>query len=62
MLPMKFSIQATGSTMESRIAEVIAEYAGQGVHRTGTEVDNESANWLMQRIEALAREKRFETC
>jgi len=53
LLPMKFSTQARGGTMQSRIAEIIAEYAGQGIHRTGTEVDNESASWLMQRIDAL---------
>ena len=39
--------------MQSRIAEIIAEYAGQGIHRTGTNVDNESAIWLTQRIRAL---------
>ena len=40
--------------MQSRIAEIISEYAGQGIHRTGTNVDNQSADWLMQRIEMLA--------
>ena len=39
--------------MQSRIAEIISEYAGQGIHRTGTNVDNQSADWLMQRIEML---------
>ena len=39
--------------MQSRIAEIISEYASQGSHRTGTDIDNQSADWLMQRIVAL---------
>ena len=39
--------------MQSIIAEIISEYAGQGIHRTGTNVDNQSADWLMHRIEML---------
>ena len=31
----------------------LAEYSSQGIHRTGTEVDNLSADWLMQQIENL---------
>jgi len=38
---------------ETAIAEIISEYAEQGIHRTGTDVDNQSADWLMQRIEML---------
>ncbi len=57
LLPMKFRPLAQESVMQSpmqsRIAEIISEYAGQGIHRTGTDVDNQSADWLMQRIEAL---------
>ena len=39
--------------MQTRIAEVISEYSSQGIHRTGTDVDNQSAAWLMQKIESL---------
>jgi len=53
LLPMRFRLLAEESTMQSRIAEIISEYAGQGIHRTGTNVDNQSADWLMQRIEML---------
>ena len=53
LFPMKFRLLAEESTMQSRIAEIISEYAGQGIHRTGTNVDNQSADWLMHRIEML---------
>ena len=52
-LPLSHGLVAGESTMQSRIAAIISEYAGQGIHRTGTEVDNESAAWLMQRIEEI---------
>ncbi|MBT5685019.1 MAG: hypothetical protein HOJ11_08430, partial [Gammaproteobacteria bacterium] len=67
LLPVKFRLLAQESSMQSsmqsRIAEIISEYAGQGIHRTGTDVDNQSADWLMRRIEALgvsATETGFE--
>jgi hypothetical protein len=53
LFPMKFRLLAEESTMQSIIAEIISEYAGQGIHRTGTNVDNQSADWLMHRIEML---------
>ncbi|MFT6434718.1 MAG: hypothetical protein ACJAVI_002767 [Candidatus Azotimanducaceae bacterium] len=61
LLPMKFQLLAEENTMQSsvqsatqsRIADIISEYAGQGIHRTGTYVDNQSANWLMRRIDML---------
>jgi hypothetical protein len=61
LLPIKFQLLAEGGTMKSpaeraigaAIAEIISEYAEQGIHRTGTDVDNQSADWLMQRIEML---------
>mgnify|MGYP004002467181 CR=1 FL=1 len=53
LFPMKFRLLAEESTMQSIIAEIISEYAGQGIHRTGTTVDNQSADWLMHRIEML---------
>lgn len=53
ILPFKFQLLAEENTMQSRIAEIISEYANQGIHRSGTDVDNQSADWLMQRIKAL---------
>ena len=55
---MQSSVQSSSqsslqSAMQSRIAEIIDEYAAQGIHRTGTDVDNQSADWLMRRIEML---------
>ncbi|NJN05648.1 MAG: hypothetical protein HC814_03645 [Rhodobacteraceae bacterium] len=56
LLPVSREHLAGESTMRSRIAAIISEYASQGVHRTATAVDNESAVWLMQRIEAIGVE------
>lgn len=61
LLPMKFRLLAEVNTMqptvesalEHSIAEIINEYAEQGIHRTGTEVDHHSADWLIQKIESL---------
>ncbi len=49
-------LQAGTTTMKSRIADIIQEYAAQGIHRTGTDVDHASANWLAERISALGIE------
>lgn len=53
ILPTSFQIRPEEKTMQRRIAEIISEYASQGIHRTGTDVDNQSAAWLMKQIEAL---------
>ena len=61
LLPMKIRLLAEGvpmknsaeSAMQNSIAEIISEYAEQGIHRTGTEVDHHSADWLIQKIESL---------
>jgi len=39
--------------LKHRIASHIREYDGQGIHRTGTDVDLESANWLADKIEEI---------
>ena len=36
--------------MQSDIARVIASYSAQGIHRTGTETDIESAHWLASEV------------
>ncbi len=53
LLPIKLRLQAEENTMQNRVAEIISEYASQGIHRTGTDVDNQSADWLVKRIESL---------
>ncbi|MDH3641657.1 MAG: M28 family metallopeptidase [Gammaproteobacteria bacterium] len=56
LLPMSSRLLAGESTMESRIAAVISEYSNQGIHRTGTEIDDQSAAWLLQSIEEIGAE------
>jgi hypothetical protein len=44
----------------ARIARVIEEYDLQGIHRTGTEVDNRSASWLVEQAKAAGATARIE--
>jgi len=45
--PLFAKDQATSvDALEQRVASVIQAYDSQGNHRTGTEVDNASAEWL----------------
>lgn len=39
--------------LKQRISTVIKEYDNQGIHRTGTQVDNQSAHWLASRIKNI---------
>ena len=39
--------------MKNRVAEIIREYSEQGAHRTGTDGDLASAQWMGERIQAL---------
>ena len=39
-----------------RISQIIEEYDSQGFHRTGTDTDHESANWLAQKVHNLGLE------
>ena len=43
----------SAGTVESRIAAVIAEYAAQGFHRTGTPVDRVSGDWLAEQVRRI---------
>jgi len=45
---------------EKRVASVIQAYDGQGNHRTGTEVDQKSAEWLAREVRRLGVEPSFE--
>ena len=42
-----------GQDIASNIATTIAEYSTQGIHRTGTEVDQSSADWLATKIRQM---------
>ncbi|MGB2239502.1 MAG: hypothetical protein ACPH09_09890, partial [Pseudomonadales bacterium] len=59
LLPFHFGIQPKAmrrtqeEMMEERINALIAEYSSQGIHRTGTEIDHQSADWLIEKIAAL---------
>jgi hypothetical protein len=57
-LPL-WSQSATASASD-RIADIIREYAGQGIHRTGTDVDNRSAEWMQERFAALGIEAKLD--
>lgn len=46
-------ILASEAGMTQRIGDIIREYDAQGIHRTGTDVDNLSANWLADRVRTL---------
>lgn len=56
LLPFQIGILAKEKDMQARIAAIINEYASQGDHRTGTEVDHLSADWLIGRINSLGVE------
>ncbi|PYX53873.1 MAG: hypothetical protein DMG76_23935, partial [Acidobacteria bacterium] len=45
--------QVSRDALEQRVAAVIQAYDGQGNHRTGTEVDNASAEWLAEQVRRL---------
>jgi len=49
------------SGAQRRIADVIHAYEEQGIHRTGTAVDNASGEWLMQQVRAAGLEPARET-
>jgi hypothetical protein len=44
-----------------RVARVIREYDAQGIHRTATAVDEASAHWLANQLEAIGVEAKLES-
>src|SRR5215472_5714306 len=42
------------NTIEQRVASVIQTYDAQGNHRTGTDVDRKSGEWLAEELRRLA--------
>ena len=53
--------QDSSNTLEERVATVIQAYDAQGNHRTGTEVDRESAKWLADEVRRLGVESSLES-
>lgn len=45
--------QGASDTVEQRVAAAIQAYDAQGNHRTGTDVDRESAEWLANEVRGL---------
>jgi len=39
--------------VRDRIANIIAAYSAQGIHRTGTDIDKASAHWLANEVEKI---------
>jgi len=52
--------QVPPDALEQRVAGVIQAYDAQGNHRTGTEVDNASAEWLANKVRQLGAEPSLE--
>ena len=53
--------RAVSSTaLEQRLADVIAAFDAQGNHRTGTPVDNASAEWLAKLVQQIGAETELE--
>ena len=48
------------ATVEERVARIIREYDAQGIHRTGTEGDQECARWLAEEARVLGAEVELE--
>jgi hypothetical protein len=53
-------VQVSPDALEHRVARVIQAYDAQGNHRTGTEVDNASAEWLAGQVRQLGLKPSLE--
>jgi len=52
--------QSGASAREPRIERIIQDYSDQGFHRTGTTVDQASADWLRDQIRAMGLDASLE--
>ena len=52
--------QPSASSRRERLARVIREYDSQGIHRTGSAVDNDSADWLAGLVEEAGFEPELQ--
>ncbi len=53
--------QVTPDALEERVAGLLQAYDAQGNHRTGTEVDNASADWLADQVRRFGIEPSLES-
>jgi hypothetical protein len=53
--------QPADADRATRVARVLEEYDAQGIHRTGTAVDNRSADWLVDLARASGANARRDT-
>src|SRR5260370_5308311 len=60
LLSTRQESQDSSDALEQRVAAVIQDYDAQGNHRTGTEVDRASADWLASRLRHLGAEPSLE--
>ena len=49
----RLAIAQNVQSQRQRVADIIREYSAQGKHRTGTDVDNASAQWMVNRLAAM---------
>ena len=56
-----FAQQNRSSAPERRIGQIIRSYEEQGIHRTGTEVDRVSGDWLMAQVREAGLQPERET-
>ena len=56
LLPIQQKAIAMDEAMKARIAKIIREYSDQGIHRTGSKVDDASADWFVAQIKAVGVE------
>lgn len=48
-------------TVDQRVERILREYDAQGIHRTGTEVDERCARWLAEEARLVGAESRLES-
>ena len=52
---------AGAETVEQRVERILREYDAQGIHRTGTDVDERCARWLAEEARRLGAESELES-
>jgi len=57
----RFDVLAQGDSVSSRAAAVIQEYDAQGFHRTATDVDKRSGEWLADHARRAGADARLES-